>query len=680
MKNLYIAEKPSVAREFAKALGMKGAATAGARDGYLENEDTIVTWCVGHLITMSYPEVYDPALKKWSFDTIPFIPEEYKYEIIDASSKQFQIVSKLLNREDVGRIYVCTDSGREGEYIYRLVEQMAGVDKSKKDRRRVWIDSQTEEEIMRGIREAKELSAYDNLSDAAYLRAQEDYLMGINFSRALSLKYSYTVRNYLGMDRCVIAVGRVMTCVLGMIVKREREIRQFVPTPFYRVLASTEGFEAEWKTTKDSAYLDSPLLYKENGFKKEESAKQLITELSADAPIELIVQKVEKKTEKKAPPMLYNLAELQNDCSRLFKISPTDTLNTVQTLYERKLVTYPRTDARVLSTAVAKEIGKNIGGLQKYEPLAQYAQYIMQQGGYKGVAKSKYVNDKQITDHYAIIPTGQGLGNLNGLNDIQRKVYDIIARRFLSIFFPAAEYEKVSLVLSRQIHTVVGEKENGTESFFANFKRLKNPGYLTIAGLSSDKKQEEQKLTDEELAKFASLKKGDAIPVQTFNIKEGETSPPKRYSSGTLILAMENAGQLIEDEELRSQIKGSGIGTSATRDSIITKLVTNKYIALNKKTQIVTPTFLGEIIYDVCLNSIQSLLWAEMTASWEKGLSGVAEGTISKDEYTAKMNKFVCDNTNAVKQIRNQNQITRLFDRTKPFDEKAGAKKAAKKS
>ena len=680
MKNLYIAEKPSVAREFAKALGMKGAATAGARDGYLENEDTIVTWCVGHLITMSYPEVYDPALKKWSFDTIPFIPEEYKYEIIDASSKQFQIVSKLLNREDVGRIYVCTDSGREGEYIYRLVEQMAGVDKSKKDRRRVWIDSQTEEEIMRGIREAKELSAYDNLSDAAYLRAQEDYLMGINFSRALSLKYSYTVRNYLGMDRCVIAVGRVMTCVLGMIVKREREIRQFVPTPFYRVLASTEGFEAEWKTTKDSAYLDSPLLYKENGFKKEESAKQLITELSADAPIELIVQKVEKKTEKKAPPMLYNLAELQNDCSRLFKISPTDTLNTVQTLYERKLVTYPRTDARVLSTAVAKEIGKNIGGLQKYEPLAQYAQYIMQQGGYKGVAKSKYVNDKQITDHYAIIPTGQGLGNLNGLNDIQRKVYDIIARRFLSIFFPAAEYEKVSLVLSRQIHTVVGEKENGTESFFANFKRLKNPGYLTIAGLSSDKKQEEQKLTDEELAKFASLKKGDAIPVQTFNIKEGETSPPKRYSSGTLILAMENAGQLIEDEELRSQIKGSGIGTSATRDSIITKLVTNKYIALNKKTQIVTPTFLGEIIYDVCLNSIQSLLWTEMTASWEKGLSGVAEGTISKDEYTAKMNKFVCDNTNAVKQIRNQNQITRLFDRTKPFYEKAGAKKAAKKS
>ena len=673
-KSLYIAEKPSVAQEFAKALKINGQ----RKDGYLESEDSVVTWCVGHLVTMSYPEKYDIKYKRWSLDTLPFLPREFKYEVIPGVQKQFNIVKGLLNRPDVETIYVCTDSGREGEYIYRLVAQMAGV--KDKDQRRVWIDSQTEEEILRGIREAKELSAYDNLADSAYLRAKEDYLMGINFSRALSLKYSYTVRNYLGMDRCVIAVGRVMTCVLGMIVKREREIRQFVPTPFYRVLASTEGFEAEWKTTKDSAYLDSPLLYKENGFKKEESAKQLITELSADAPIELIVQKVEKKTEKKAPPMLYNLAELQNDCSRLFKISPTDTLNTVQTLYERKLVTYPRTDARVLSTAVAKEIGKNIGGLQKYEPLAQYAQYIMQQGGYKGVAKSKYVNDKQITDHYAIIPTGQGLGNLNGLNDIQRKVYDIIARRFLSIFFPAAEYEKVSLVLSRQIHTVVGEKENGTESFFANFKRLKNPGYLTIAGLPSDKKQEEQKLTDEELAKFASLKKGDEIPVQTFNIKEGETSPPKRYSSGTLILAMENAGQLIEDEELRSQIKGSGIGTSATRDSIITKLVTNKYIALNKKTQIVTPTFLGEIIYDVCLNSIQSLLWAEMTASWEKGLSGVAEGTISKDEYTAKMNKFVCDNTNAVKQIRNQNQITRLFDRTKPFYEKAGAKKAAKKS
>ena len=660
----------------------KSVKTEYAAQGYLESEQSVVTWCVGHLVTMSYPEKYDPALKRWSLETLPFLPENFKYEIIPEVKKQFTIVSNLLHREDIETIYVCTDSGREGEYIYRLVAQMAGI-KDKKQKR-VWIDSQTEEEILRGIREAKDESVYDNLSASAYLRAKEDYLMGINFSRLLSLKYGSAVASYLGTKYQSISVGRVMTCVLGMVVRREREIRSFVKTPFYRVIAGLSlngrNFEGEWRAVKGSRYFNSPLLYKENGFQKKEDAQKLIEELSMQNPLIPHVLKMERKKENKNAPLLYNLAELQNDCSRLFKISPTDTLNTVQTLYERKLVTYPRTDARVLSTAVAKEIGKNIGGLQKYEPLAQYAQYIMQQGGYKGVAKSKYVNDKQITDHYAIIPTGQGLGNLNGLNDIQRKVYDIIARRFLSIFFPAAEYEKVSLVLSRQIHTVVGEKENGTESFFANFKRLKNPGYLTIAGLPSDKKQEEQKLTDEELAKFASLKKGDEIPVQTFNIKEGETSPPKRYSSGTLILAMENAGQLIEDEELRSQIKGSGIGTSATRDSIIKKLVTNKYIALNKKTQIVTPTFLGEIIYDVCLNSIQSLLWAEMTASWEKGLSGVAEGTISKDEYTAKMNKFVCDNTNAVKQIRNQNQITRLFDRTKPFYEKAGAKKAAKKS
>lgn len=678
MKNLYIAEKPSVAREFAKALGMKGAATAGARDGFIENEDTVVTWCVGHLVTMSYPDAYDENLKRWTMETLPFVPETYKYEIIDSSKQQFQVVSRLLTRDDIACIYVCTDSGREGEYIYRLVDQMANVDPKKK-RKRVWIDSQTEEEILRGIREAKDLSEYDSLSDAAYLRAQEDYLMGINFSRALSLKYSYTVKNYLGLDRCVIAVGRVMTCVLGMIVKREREIREFVPTPFYRVIAGMEGIEAEWKTTEASAYLDSPLLYKENGFKKEDSAKQLIAELSEKPPLTLRVEKVEKKTEKKAPPMLYNLAELQNDCSRLFKISPTDTLNTVQTLYERKLVTYPRTDARVLSTAVAKEIGKNIGGLRGYAPLAAYADHVMQQGGYKGIAKSKYVNDKQITDHYAIIPTGQGLANLNGLNDIQKKVYDIIARRFLSIFYPAAEYEKLGLTFTRNIHTTVGEKKEGTESFFSNFKRLKKPGYLAIAGMPSEKKTEDEKLPSEELEKLSALKKGDELAVRSFDIKEGETSAPKRYSSGTLILAMENAGQLIEDEELRSQIKGSGIGTSATRDSIITKLVTNRYIALNKKTQIVTPTFLGEIIYDVVSCSIRNLLRAEMTASWEKGLSGVADGTISKEEYTEKMNRFVRDNTNAVKQLKNQNQMVAVFNRTKPFYEKGKTKKTEKK-
>ena len=677
-KSLYIAEKPSVAQEFAKALKQN----MQRRDGYLESDQSVVTWCVGHLVTMSYPEKYDPALKRWSLETLPFLPENFKYEIIPEVKKQFTIVSNLLHREDIETIYVCTDSGREGEYIYRLVAQMAGI-KDKKQKR-VWIDSQTEEEILRGIREAKDESEYDNLSASAYLRAKEDYLMGINFSRLLSLKYGSAVASYLGTKYQSISVGRVMTCVLGMVVRREREIRSFVKTPFYRVIAGLSlngrNFEGEWRAVKGSRYFNSPLLYKENGFQKKEDAQKLIEELSMQNPLIPHVLKMERKKENKNAPLLYNLAELQNDCARFFKISPDETLKVVQELYEKKLVTYPRTDARVLSSAVAREISKNLRGLQQYGICSGLANEISQGESWKKIGSTRYTNDKQITDHYAIIPTGQGLGNLNGLNDIQRKVYDIIARRFLSIFFPAAEYEKVSLVLSRQIHTVVGEKENGTESFFANFKRLKNPGYLTIAGLSSDKKQEEQKLTDEELAKFASLKKGDAIPVQTFNIKEGETSPPKRYSSGTLILAMENAGQLIEDEELRSQIKGSGIGTSATRDSIITKLVTNKYIALNKKTQIVTPTFLGEIIYDVCLNSIQSLLWAEMTASWEKGLSGVAEGTISKDEYTAKMNKFVCDNTNAVKQIRNQNQITRLFDRTKPFYEKAGAKKAAKKS
>ncbi len=678
MKNLYIAEKPSVAREFAKALGVKGADGAGGKDGFIETADSVITWCVGHLVTMSYPDAYDPALKKWSMATIPFVPTEYKYEIIDAASRQFNVVKRLLNRDDVGRIYVCTDSGREGEYIYRLVDRMAGVS-ADKEKRRVWIDSQTEEEILRGIREAKELSEYDTLSDSAYLRAQEDYLMGINFSRALTLKYSQTVKNYLKTDKCVIAVGRVMTCVLGMIVKREREIREFVPTPFYRVVAALGGFKAEWKAVDASAYYESPLLYKENGFKKEESAKKLIGELSVPEPVCLTVAKVEKKTEKKAPPMLYNLAELQNDCSRMFKISPTDTLRIVQELYEKKLVTYPRTDARVLSSAVAKEIGNNIGGLRKYPALASFAENIMNQGGYKGIAKSKYVNDKQITDHYAIIPTGQGFGALNSVSDTAKRVYDIIARRFLSIFYPAAEYEKVSLTLTRGITASADgqmEEKEGKEHFYASFKRLKKPGYLQIAGIpAADKKGDDEKLTPEMLEELSNLKKGDAIPVDSLEIKEGETTPPKRYSSGTLILAMENAGQLIEDEELRSRIKGSGIGTSATRDSIITKLVTNKYISLNKKTQIVTPTFLGEIIYDVVYYSINSLLRAEMTASWEKGLAGVAEGTISKEEYTEKMNNFVIHNTEIVKHLDNQYKITYIFDRTKPYYQKQNSEK-----
>jgi len=670
LKNLYIAEKPSVAREFAKALGVKGAYSAGGRDGYIETEDSIITWCVGHLITMSYPDAYDPTLKKWDMATIPFIPKAYKYDIIEASKKQFNVVSRLLNREDVECIYVCTDSGREGEYIYRLVDRMAGVSKEKL-KKRVWIDSQTEEEILRGIREAKDLSEYDNLSDSAYLRAQEDYLMGINFSRALTLKYSNTVKNYLGMDKCVIAVGRVMTCVLGMIVKREREIREFTPTPFYRVVANLDGFSGEWKAVDGSEYFKSPLLYKENGFLKEESAKELIDKICTKQPVEFNVEKVEKKIEKKAPPMLYNLAELQNDCSRLFKISPSDTLAIVQELYEKKMVTYPRTDARVLSTAVSKEIYKNISGLKKYEPLSGFADNIINLGGYRNISKSKYVNDKLITDHYAIIPTGQGFGALNSVSATAKNVYDLIARRFLSIFYPPAEYEKVSLVLSKNT------EEPYIEYFFANFKRLKNPGYLTIANMpSQEKKGDDEKLTPEMLENLANLKKGQKLKVNSIEIKEGETTPPKRYSSGTLILAMENAGQLIEDEELRSQIKGSGIGTSATRDSIITKLVTNKYIALNKKTQIVTPTFLGEIIYDVVYYSINNLLRAEMTASWEKGLTGVAQGEISRDEYTDKMNNYVINNTELVKKLDNQYKITYIFDKTKPYYTGTGNKKS----
>lgn len=658
MKNLYIAEKPSVARQFADVLGVKG----NAGNGYLESDTAVVTWCVGHLVTMSYPEVYDPNLKKWSLSTIPFIPTEYKYEVLPDTKKQFNIVAGLLTRDDIGCIYVATDSGREGEYIYRLVDSMAHV--TGKEKRRVWIDSQTEEEILRGIREAKPLSEYDSLSDAAYLRAQEDYLMGINFSRVLSLKFSNVVQRYLGMDRCVIAVGRVMTCVLGIIVKREREIREFVKTPFYRLVANVgeEGqtFDAEWKAVKGTKYFESPLLYKENGFKERPAAEQLLAELKAGEP-EAVAQAVERKKEKKQPPMLYNLAELQNDCSSFFKISPSDTLKIVQELYEKKLVTYPRTDARVLSTAVAKEIGRNISGLKNFQPVAEFAQGAMESGTYKGIAKTKYVNDKQITDHYAIIPTGQGFGALRSLAPTALKVYEIICRRFLSIFYPAAEYQKVAMTLSK----------NG-EKLFANFKYLINDGYLKVAANSFSKKKDDVKYSPEFIARLAKIKKGDNLSVQGIDIKEGETSPPKRYNSGSLILTMENAGQFIEDEALREQIKGAGIGTSATRDGIITKLEKNKYISLNKKTQIVTPTFLGEIIYDIVYYSINGLLRADLTASWEKGLEGVAEGQISKQEYTDKMTTFVTKYTNLVKQIQNQNGITGVFDKTKVFYAKGG--------
>ena len=658
-KNLFIAEKPSVAREFANALkyNMK------SKDGYLESEEAIVTWCVGHLVTMSYPEVYDEKYRRWSFDTIPFIPKEFKYEVIESAKKQYTIVSSLLNRPDVGTIYVCTDSGREGEYIYRLVEQMAGV--KGKTRKRVWIDSQTEEEILRGIREAKDLSEYDALSDAAYLRAKEDYLMGINFSRALTLKYGRTVKDYLKRDRAVISVGRVMTCVLGMIVNREREIRSFVKTPFYRVIGNfklqDKSFTGEWKAVEDSKYYASPLLYKENGFKEEESAKKLISDLQEEPVGDIVVESIERKKENKNPPLLYNLAELQNDCSKYFKISPDETLRIVQELYEKKMVTYPRTDARVLSTAVAKEIHKNIAGLRGYAQVGNFAAEILQQGSYKNLAKTRYVNDKQITDHYAIIPTGQGLNNLAGLPPTSAKVYEIIARRFLSIFYPTAVYQKFALC--------VKVKE---EKFFANFKVLAEEGYLKVAAFSFKKEntakkdegeaeETEDKCDAEFMKLLMELKKGAIVAVDSYEIKEGETSPPKRYTSGSIILTMENAGQFIEDEELRAQIKGSGIGTSATRAEILKKLVNIEYLALNKKTQVLTPTLMGEMIYDVVNNSIRPLLDPALTASWEKGLTMVADGSITSDEYMGKLDDFVSRRTNIVKQMNNQGALWRMF-------------------
>lgn len=654
-KSLYIAEKPSVAREFANALKVAGRSA----DGYIESAESIVTWCVGHLVTMSYPEAYDVKYKRWSLQTLPFLPKEFKYQVIDSVEKQFRIVRGLLNRADVDTIYVCTDSGREGEYIYRLVAQMAEV--KGKTQKRVWIDSQTEEEILRGIREAKDLSEYDNLAASAYLRAKEDYLMGINFSRALTLRYGPAISGQMRTDRTVISVGRVMTCVLGMVVRREREIRDFVKTPFYRVIGTfgPEGIsiDGEWRAVPGSKYFNHPCLYKENGFKERADAEALIAYLQEQEGEEAgeeagtgRIASIEKKKETKNPPLLYNLAELQNDCSKMFKISPDQTLKAVQELYEKKLVTYPRTDARVLSTAVAKEIYKNINGLTHYEPLAGFAREALELGSYKTIAKTRYVNDKQITDHYAIIPTGQGLSALKGLSELNSKIYQVIVRRFLSIFYPPAIYQKYAV-----------EIECKTEHFFASFKVLKEEGYLKVAELPKRKKEEaaEKKEKEEETLLDAShpeflqmlekLKKGTVVSVDAFHIKEGETSPPKRYSSGSMILAMENAGQLIEDEELRAQIKGSGIGTSATRAEILKKLVSIQYLSLNTKTQVITPTYLGELIYEVVNASIQQLLNPELTASWEKGLTYVAEGTITPDEYMQKLERFVAGRTwNAV--------------------------------
>ena len=653
-KSLFIAEKPSVAQEFAKALKQNFS----RRDGYLESQESVVTWCVGHLVTMSYPEKYDEKYKRWSLETLPFLPEEFKYEVIPDVEKQFRIVSGLLNREDVATIYVCTDSGREGEYIYRLVEMMAGV-KDKKERRRVWIDSQTEEEILRGIREAKDESAYDNLSDAAFLRAKEDYLMGINFSRLLTLRYGNVVASYLGTRSQVISVGRVMTCVLGMVVKREREIRSFVKTPFYRVMAGLvlpgdKKLDAEWRVTPDSVYAGHPALYKENGFKEKKEAENLICILQKIEPQIAEIISLEKKQEKKNPPLLYNLAELQNDCSRMFKISPDETLKTVQELYEKKLVTYPRTDARVLSSAVAKEIHRNLQGLTRFEPCRQFAEEILASGSFKGIGKTRYTNDKQITDHYAIIPTGQGLSALRSVSERSRKVYEVIVRRFLSIFYGPAVYKKISVTASI-----------GKERFFAGSRVLVDKGYLAIAVKeTAQNKQDEPQL---DAGFFEGLRKGSKLPVKGYEIKEGETSPPKRYNSGSMILAMENAGQLIEDEELREQIKGSGIGTSATRAEILKKLVNIKYIDLNKKTQIITPTLLGEMIHDVVASSIRSLLNPELTASWEKGLTYVAEGTIKQEEYMTKLNNFIKSRTDGVLKLRNQYNLRQYFDYSAQF-------------
>ena len=660
-KALYIAEKPSVAQEFAKALKINGQ----RKDGYLESEDSIVTWCVGHLVTMSYPEKYDIKYKRWSFDTLPFLPREFKYEVIPGVQKQFDIVERLLNRPDVETIYVCTDSGREGEYIYRLVAQMAGV--KNKNQRRVWIDSQTEEEILRGIREAKELSAYDNLANSAYLRAKEDYLMGINFSRVLTLRYGNSVSSYLNTKYQAIAVGRVMTCVLGMVVRREREIRCFVKTPFYRVISGItlegEKFDGEWRAMEGSRYFKSPYLYKENGFKERKHAQELIDFLNKEQPLKCCVEKIERKRENKNPPLLFNLAELQNVCSKLFKISPDETLKIVQELYEKKLVTYPRTDARVLSTAVSKEIYKNIAGLRSYSAIGNAAEEILQMGSYKSIAKTRYVNDKQITDHYAIIPTGQGLNVLGRLSLTSQRVYETIVRRFLCIFCPPAVYQKVSLVTEMQ-----------KEKFFSSFKVLQEEGYLKYAVNSFARRnaggtQDTEKSDSEDvscdaqlLAALHKLKKGDILDIDSLEIKEGETSPPKRYNSGSMILAMENAGQLIEDEELRAQIKGSGIGTSATRAEILKKLFSIKYLSLNKKTQVITPTLLGEMIFDVVNCSIRQLLNPELTASWEKGLNYVAEGSITPQEYMDKLEHFVRIRTDQVEQSNYQYALRQFFD------------------
>lgn len=633
-KSLFVTEKPSVAMEFVKILNIKGT----KRDGYIEADNAIFTWCVGHMITMSYPEAYDDKLKLWSLSTLPFLPEEYKYEIIPSVAKQFQIVKSLLLREDIDTIYVCTDSGREGEYIYRLVDMMAGVEN--KEKKRVWIDSQTEEEIRKGISEAKALSEYDSLSDSAYLRAKEDYLLGINFSRLLTLIYGKTLSNIIGEERVVIAVGRVMSCVLGMVVDRELEIRNFAKLSFYKILAALKAkeellYEGEWKAVEGSKHFESSLLYNDNGFKKEEDAKNLKIELENYIINNYaVIDKVTKQKEVKYAPLLFNLAELQNECSKKFKISPDETLKIIQNLYERKLLTYPRTDARVLSKAVAKEIEKNIKKLTSFrgEPeISDIAAEIIKNSTHKGLEKTKYVDDSKITDHYAIIPTGEGFENYNSLKALEKDIFNIIVRRFLAIFYPPAKFNKISVI------TKIGE-----ESFFTNDKVCVERGYLDV--LKGDSAEGESKSLDF----LNNLRKGEKIEVEGFELKEGKTSPPKRYTSGSIIIAMENAGKLIEDDELREQIKGSGIGTSATRAEILKKLERIGYIKINSGTQVITPTIKGEVIYRTIKNSIPSLLNPILTASWEKGLGLVVRKEITPDEFMIKLEDYIKRNVDNV--------------------------------
>ena len=646
-KKLLITEKPSVAMEFAKVLKI----TANRKNGYIESDEWIITWCVGHLVTMSYPEVYDEKLKFWRLDTLPFIPQEWKYEIIPAVQNQFKIVQSLLQREDVEEIYNAGDSGREGEYIQRLVFMMAKPNPKAKIKR-VWIDSQTEEEIQRGIREAKDESEYDSLSDSAYLRAKEDYLIGINFSRLLTIIYGRRVANQIQEDRASISVGRVMTCVLGMVVSREREIRNFVKTKYYKIIGefgNQDGFfKAEWKVNEKSEFFESTKLYNESGFKKEEDAKLFISSLAGK---KATITELKKSKQKENAPLLFNLAEVQNECTKRFKIKPDETLEIIQNLYEKKLVTYPRTDARVLSSAVAKEISKNLNGLVKgyrNEEVQDLLNKMISEKYSTNLLKTKYVNDSKITDHYAIIPTGQGFENFDKLPDLQKQVYNVIVKRFIAIFYPPAQYNKVSLTVSVE-----------NETFNASGKVCTDLGYLEVlkpknaSAKSTDKAQtvekDEQKTektsnngdTENNLEVFKNLKKGQEVEVKNYEIKDAETSPPSRYNSGSIILAMENAGKLIEDEELREQIKGAGIGTSATRGEIIKKLEKIKYIDINSKTQIVTPTKKGEAIYDVVFYSMPDMLNPKLTASWEKGLDMVAKKEIQPDEFMVKLKNYI---------------------------------------